>query len=1100
MPPVNREQIEKLEGTIAELEAQRGTLSDDVIDTSVAALRNQIAELSAQDERAVQQRKLVTLLFVDVVGSTGKIAAHLDPEDTLEIMDSALKRLAVPVENHGGHVTRFMGDGFKAIFGAPTAQEDDPERAVRAGLNILEAAGTIDEELADQWEIRGFQVRVGINTGLVALGGMTEAEDTVMGKAVNLAARLESAVPPGGLLISHDTYRHVRGVFDVEPQKSIRAKGFDEPVQVYRVLGAKPRAFRLYTRGVEGVETRMVGREAELKHLQDALLNAIEEGEGQVITISGEAGVGKSRLLYEFQNWIELLPHQVKLFMGRASQETQNLPYGLLRDLFSTEYQIKESSSPGMVREKLESGFGELFGAAEDGHMRAHIIGQLLGFDFSISPHLKGLLGEGQQLRDRGLNYIVEYFQAVAYQGVCVVFLDDIHWGDDSSLDVIDHLGHEMQNQPLVILCLGRGRLFERRPFWGEGQTYHARIELRPLSRREGRQLVSEILKMTENVPHDLRELIVEGAEGNPYYIEELIKMLIEKGVILKGEERWLIEKSRLAQMVVPSTLMGVLQARLDGLPLQERTTLQRASVIGRVFWDNTVEHISWSIKEGQEGDGISSALYALRKKEMVYRREASAFAGTREYMFKHTVLRDVTYESVLKRLRRSYHGMVAEWLIEHAGERVNEYTGLIAEHLDLAGQVGQAVIYLCQAGDQAIGQYANEEAICYYRRALALIAEHPADEEPVEEITPQLHESLGDVYSAIGRHQNARDHFQSASSMVSPEKTFWCARLQRKIGDTWRDQGKFEESDQAYHQSESILGPMPEASPSDWWQEWVWIQINRLLGYYARAQADKIAELVDKLQPVVEQYGSPQQHNAFYSSQAKMYFRSDRYVVSDELLTVSCKLLDNALEIGEVQRIGEARFENGFTLLWYGDLESAEDELHESLRLAEQCSNLYNQTLCLTYLTILYRRRGQVEQVKSYIDRSIEVAERRRMINYVATAKANQAWVSLREGDLSEAERKAEAALDLWEQIPYIYPFQWTALWPLLAFAVEQNQLDQAVEYGRRLLKPEQQRLPDGVVAALDDAIKASERNQAEIARQKLEEALERAAEIGHL
>jgi class 3 adenylate cyclase len=241
---------QRLEQAIAAQESLRSTLGDEVVDETVSTLREKLAHLETPSESLAQQRKLVTILYADIVGSTN-IVRHLDPEDTLEIMDGSLKRLAAPVEEHGGHVARYMGDGFKAVFGMPKAHENDPEMAIRAGLGIIEMAQELGGELDKQWGVDDFQVRVGINTGLAALGGMTEAEDTVMGSTVNLTKRVESAAPPGGLLITHNTYRHVRGVFDVEPREPIEAKGFDEPVPVYIVLRVKPRAFRVQTRGVE---------------------------------------------------------------------------------------------------------------------------------------------------------------------------------------------------------------------------------------------------------------------------------------------------------------------------------------------------------------------------------------------------------------------------------------------------------------------------------------------------------------------------------------------------------------------------------------------------------------------------------------------------------------------------------------------------------------------------------------------------------------------------------------------------------------------------------------------------------------------------------
>jgi len=614
------------------------------------------------------------------------------------------------------------------VFGMPKAHENDPEMAIRAGLGILEAVQELGGELEKQWGIHDFQVRVGINTGLAALGGMTEAEDTVMGSTVNLTKRVESAAPPGGLLITHNTYRHVRGIFTVREHEPIQAKGFDGPVAVYTVMGVKPRAFRVQRRGVEGVETRMVGRKAELIALQEAYRNAIEGKQTQVVTVVGEAGVGKSRLLNEFGNWIELQPDEVRFFQGHCRQETQNLPSAMIKDVFSFRFQIQESDKAKEVEQKIEAGFGEVFGADDEGQMRAHIIGQLLGFDFSESQYVKGILDDPQQIHDRALMYLGEYFQVMSEQSPVVIFLEDIHWGDDSSLDMLNSLVRRIPEQHLLNVCVARHRLFERRPHWGEGLATHRRLELQPLTKHDSSQLVAEILQKVDQVPDSLQDLVVKGAEGNPFYIEELVKMLIEDGVILTGEAAWQVELHRLAEIDVPDTLTGVLQARLEGLPPEERNTLQQASVVGNIFWDNTIEYISTTTTPADTQSTIRTTdenLSSLRSRELIYHREESAFTDAAEYTFKHTLLRDVTYESVLKRVRRAYHGLVAEWLIQHSEARVGEYTGLIADHLELAGETDQAAIYYYQAGEAAEARFAHVEAVDYLSRALRLTQEN---------------------------------------------------------------------------------------------------------------------------------------------------------------------------------------------------------------------------------------------------------------------------------------------------------------------------------------------------------------------------------------
>jgi class 3 adenylate cyclase/tetratricopeptide (TPR) repeat protein len=783
---VTGDQIANLKQAIAALESQRATLGDAVVDSALGSMSKQLAELQGQPELPPQQRKLATILFTDVVGST-RLGRYLEPDEVLEMMDAALKRLAAAVDQHGGHVTRYQGDGFKAVFGVPQAHENDPEQAVRAGLEILQIAQQIAREWEDQRGIPNFQVRVGINTGLIASGGETEAEDTIMGRAVNLAARLESAAPPGGLLISHFTYRHVRGVFVVDILPPIKAKGFEEPVAVYLVKQAKARSFRVLSRGVKGVETPMVGRETELKYMQDALLTAMEEGEGQVVTVCGEAGVGKSRLLFEFQNWIELLPSNVRLYQGQARLETQYIPYALMRDVFSFRFQIQESDPAQVVRKKIEQGVAEAYrgqmavteparlalrevlsgslelasrseGVGDEVEANAHFLGQLLGFDFSGSPHLKAHLQDAQALRNRGMNSLRDYFIASSWQIPVVIFLEDLHWADDSSLEAVKGLGSMTGVRPILLVCLTRPSLYERRPYWGEGQENHRKIELQPLSKRESRQLVEEILQHVAQVPVELRELVVQGAEGNPFYIEELIKMLVERGVIVRGEvssdgvERWMVLAERLEWEQAPSTLMGVLQARLDSLAGVEKLVLQQAAVVGRIFWDRIVQHIHAQGNGRVNSTEINGILSTLREKELVFRREDSAIKGAQEYIFKHDVLREVTYDTVLVKDRKVYHRLVADWLMLNSGERLGEYYGLVGEHLEMAGRIEEAMGYFGQAGDQALGNYANAEAQGYYQRALSLY--------PDANMRVRLLTSLGRVLNRQGMYTQAMEHW----------------------------------------------------------------------------------------------------------------------------------------------------------------------------------------------------------------------------------------------------------------------------------------------------------------------------------------------------
>ncbi|HSM70477.1 MAG TPA: AAA family ATPase, partial [Anaerolineales bacterium] len=320
--------------------------------------------------------------------------------------------------------------------------------------------------------IPNFRVRVGINTGLIVAGGETESEGTMMGTAINLAARLEKMASPNGVLISSHTYEHVRGIFDLEPGEYIQAKGFADPVQVYRVLGAKARAFRLMTRGVEGVETHMVGRDTELSVLQEQFEKVVKEKVCHFVTVVGEAGIGKSRLLDEFERWIDLHKKRVLLFKGRALLESMDLPYAIIRDLFAFRFEIPDNASILRVQKKFVDGFRGAVGDIDNLELKAQFVGQLLGYDFSANPTIRSLLDTPQEIRDRAFIHLTDYFKALATNEPVVIFLDDIHWADESSLDLLVRMSQEFTECPIMFVALSRPTLFERRSSWFSDETH----------------------------------------------------------------------------------------------------------------------------------------------------------------------------------------------------------------------------------------------------------------------------------------------------------------------------------------------------------------------------------------------------------------------------------------------------------------------------------------------------------------------------------------------------------------------------------------------------------------------------------------------------
>ena len=704
---------EQIESAIAALEAQRALLGDAVVGMAVAPLQEKLAALKERS-RGEPQLKPVTVLFMDVVGST-RLSQHLDPEDVHAVMDSALERLTAIVVEKQGKVLQYAGDSLLAVFGGDRALEDDTERAVHAGLAIVAEGPLLAERFKAEYALDGFGVRVGIHTGPVLLGGGIDAESSIRGITVNIAARMEQTAPPGTLRISHDTYRHVRGVFEIAPQPPIEIKGISGPVRSYLVIRAKQRAFRMANRGLEGIETAMVGRDGELKRITEAFEGARDDKQLAAITVVGEPGIGKSRLGLEFAQWLELLPDHVRFYQCRPQPYGNHVPYGLVRDMLARRFEILDSDSQIAAKAKLAEGIGAVL--KERSAEYTALIGKLIGLDYDDDPHIAAIASEAKQLRDRAFHALSRYFLTLhkdTGEPIVVVF-DDLHWADDGSLDFGNHLAQVCRDIPMLMLFLTRSTLYERRPLWGSGQKSHQRIDLSPLTRRGTRDLIDGLLNRLATVPDALRDLLAGSAEGNPYFVEELIGMLIDDGVIVTAEEPWRVVADKLLTVNVPGTLAGVIQARIDGLPAPEKAVLQQASVIGHVFWDEALQRIA---------PLSTDALDGLTRRELAYGRETSAFEGTREFVFKHHVLHQVVYHSVLKGPRREQHRQTADWLVVRSGDRASEYFGLIADHYERAGDVTNAVEYLRRAGEDAARSYVAGAALDFIGRALALVPE----------------------------------------------------------------------------------------------------------------------------------------------------------------------------------------------------------------------------------------------------------------------------------------------------------------------------------------------------------------------------------------
>lgn len=719
-PPMQDARSQALRAAIAALAAQRAMLGEALVERALAPLREELAGLVAGVADAAREappaaplRRLrqVSVMFCDIVGST-RLSERLDPEDLQAEVDGALAAFAALVAEHGGEVLRYAGDGLKASFGADRASEDDAERAVRCALAVLHEAARQGDALRRTRGHEGFAARVGIHTGPVVRGGGVEGENSLTGLAVNIAARLEQTAPPGTLRISIDTYRQVQGLFDVQEQPPLPVKGLQEPLRSFVVTGARERRLRGLRQGAEGVSSPMVGRDGELHAVLRLAEASRAPGAGlYAATVLGEAGLGKSRLLGEALTALAAGGDTGAVWRAASPPQGQGQAYGLLRDLLFWRLGVRDSDTQAQAQAVFAAGLEAAFGATAA--EQTALLGQLVGLDFSASPHIAGILRDVKQLRDRGLNAWIRLMRHEAAAQPLVLVLDDLQWADDASLAALDHLVATAPELPLLLLCAARPELLQRRPEWGAAWPRHERLSLAPLDAGGSDALAGALLARLAEPEPALLALLREQAAGNPFYMEALLQMLVDTGVVQPTDDgHWRLRPGGLAGLKVPPTLVGVLQATLDALEAAERRSLQQASVVGAQFWDEALAAI----------DARASAeLPALNERGLALLQPDSAFEGTREYSFRHHLLHQVTYGTVLKAEKRTAHREVALWLRARALGRENELASQIAEHFERAGDTAQALHHWTRAAEEAARRQADALALAHSARALAL-------------------------------------------------------------------------------------------------------------------------------------------------------------------------------------------------------------------------------------------------------------------------------------------------------------------------------------------------------------------------------------------
>ncbi|HEY4427772.1 MAG TPA: adenylate/guanylate cyclase domain-containing protein [Solirubrobacteraceae bacterium] len=944
---------------------------------------------------ALEERRTVTVLFADLSGYTA-IAERLDPETVKALVDRCLGRLGEEVTRVGGRVDKYMGDNVMAIFGAPVAHEDDPERAVRSAVGMQAAMGELNEELLADFGAQ-FALRVGVNTGEVLAGRVGEAY-TVIGDAVNVAARLQTSAAPGTITVGERTQRATSGGVEYEPLEPLELKGKAEPVAAWRAL----RLLDVHSGGVRRSQrqTPLVGRDDELAGLQSLFARVTRNATPHLVTVIGAAGVGKTRLLRELEASFAGRDPQVTVRKGRCLPFGSGIVYWPLSEMLRAECSIVDGDPAEVAWAKLSARLRPLLasdGSGEEEVSRRILpLARLLGIE---PPDSAGSLEreDAQSARESIFGAVRSCLEGIADGEPLVLAWEDIHWADEGMLDLIEYLSQWLR-APVMQVCLAREELLERRPSWGASRRTATSVFLDPLAPADTRELIGVLLTGAGAKP-DVLEALAERAEGNPLFAEEMVQRLAEEGGTRAAE--------------LPDTVQGLLAARLDSLAPFERQLVAHAAVVGRTFWEGALAPVATA-----EAGDLQAALATLREKDIIVPGEGARLADEQELAFKHVLIRDVAYTTLPKAVRARKHFEVGMFIEQRAGERWQEVVALLAEHYGRAAALGQevrldseqfapmaakALRFLEAAGDAASALYSNQEALAHYEAAAALGASDGAQEARIREKQGDLALRLGRVDAAIEVWQQGLEYHRGLDDLEH------VAELHRKIGAALAHKGERGEAIQHHQQGINLIKDAPPSLALVRLYEeaaWLYMQVgDNMLAIYASEKALRLAERLGEVG------AASRAHGIF----GRVFGRIGDTVKARENLERAIELAGDSDENEKVLAmlaLGH-HLENA-----EGDYQAAAPTYAEALALAQRIGDIPAEIELHAALAQLAFYRCDWEEVVRANDASAELAEREGLVGKLCMPYALRGMLHWRDGEWEASTQLFRTARDLAEQV----------------------------------------------------------------------------------
>jgi predicted ATPase/class 3 adenylate cyclase len=963
------------------------------------------------------ERRLLTVFFADLSGFTA-LCHLIDPEDSVRIANICFEHINNVVAGNGGMIHKYDGDAVMCLFGFPVTYEDAPERAVKTALELMEVMPEINDSVFKQTGIKSdLGLHVGIHSGLAVVaevGSEEKKEYTVMGNTINYASRLKDTASRGKILVSVPVFKATQYLIEYKDEKSCSIKGIEGQVQLYQPLKVKDISGE--KRGIKGLHSPLVGRGEEFKLIKEKILE-LKEGNGGIFFLTGDAGIGKSRLWQETKNFIDDERLAVRVLEGQCIYHGEHLSYWPILQILDQIYGIADKDNPDIIKAKIAEKTRDIFPEIWDDVVP--YIGHLFSLEFTDELAQKVKYLDPKDLQIKVLGSIKILLHGISEREPLLLAIEDYHWIDSASLGLIQFLFGSAEACPsnVMLFCLSRERR-EKECFKVKEKLKtcaadrFTEIKLRPLDNYSSLELTYNLLEIP-GFTDDFKKKLLAKAEGNPFFLEEIISSFIESGVLYFEQGMWKLGK-KVENIEIPDTIQLVIAARLDRLQENLKSVLQMASVIGRTFYKSILVQIHEDKKR------LMEYLASLEKYEFILQLiSAGQSAEDIEYMFKHPLMQQVTYTSLLKTRRKKLHRRVAESMELLYKDRTDNFVGLIAQQYAASDDYAKAVEWLQKAGKKAKASFANQDALDYYEKTISIINENKV-EKPQALVA--AFEAIADIYKTVGKNDQSIQNYEKILAITDDGLTH--ARIIRKIGEAYQNQSKYREALKYLDKSKDKLDELYKGKTGVEDKEKYHLELHLiyhnlawvgyLMGDFSAAQAycDKsLAEISNIADESRRNLSAASTYNVIASIKGRTGHTEESY----QFYTKAEKLYEKE---GDLPGLGTIYNNCVNYFSEKGDYIRCIEYLEKSLEISAKIGNSLGEAISSYNLGSEYLNLGKYDVAKMYLDRYQKL--NKSINNRLGQGWANEGYsmIHSEQGEPDKALESINAAIEIFAEV----------------------------------------------------------------------------------